>query len=233
MKPEEADRIKAQWEQFHRGVQNAHEFGVLGNGAEYKTISLTPDQVQLLETRTFNVLEMARVLRIPPHKLYELTRATFSNIEHQAIEATTDSVKPWVQRIETWVNYDLVLLPARNFIEAELEGLMRGDATSEAAAMSAAINGGWMTPQRAAQIKNLPAPDELDYYLRPLNMAVIRPGQPDPETEAAEARKRAVAETVQKVYLGVDKVITVDEARQIVNEAGGKLVGPGPTGAAA
>ena len=227
LKDGEADRIKAQWERFHRGVSNAHEFGVLGNGAEYKTISMTPEQVQLLETRTFGVLEQARILRIPPHKLYELSRATFSNIEHQNIDAATDSVRPWVRRIETWVNYDLDLLPARNFVEGQLEGLMRGDAASEAAAMAAAITGGWMTPQRAAQIKNLPAPDELDYYLRPLNNDVIRPGVPEQSKE--DARKLAVAETVQKVYLGVGSVLTKDEARQIVNDAGGNLTGPGPT----
>lgn len=173
---DQATELLEEWRAFHMGVQSADGFGVLGNGAEYKTISLTPEQVQLLQTRTFNVGEIARILRIPPHKLYDLSRATFSNIEHQAIEAVTDSIRPWVQRIETWVNNDLDLLPARNFIEAELEGLLRGDAASEASAMAAAINGGWMTPKRAAEIKNLPAPDELDYYLRPLNMDVIRPG---------------------------------------------------------
>jgi HK97 family phage portal protein len=173
----QADELKAQWERFHKGVQNAHEFGVLGNGAEYKTISLNPEQVQLLQTRQWGVVEVAQILRIPPHKLYDLSRATFSNIEHQSIEAVTDSIRPWIQRIETWVNFDLDLLPTRNFIEFNLEGLLRGDAGARAAFYNAGINGGWLTPQTAAQKENLPAPDELDYYQRPLNVSVIRPGE--------------------------------------------------------
>lgn len=231
LKEEEANRVKAQWERFHRGMANVGEFGVLGNGAEYHTVSLTPANLQLLESRTYGVLEIARILRIPPHKLYELTRVTFSNIEHQAIEATTDSVRPLVRRIEEAVNNDVDLMPGRNFVEAQLEGLMRGDAASEAAAMAAAITGGWMTPQQAARIKNLPAPDELDYYLRPLNMDVIRPGVPDVAKD--DARKLTAAEAVQKVYLGVGSVLTKDEARQIVNDAGGNLTGTGPTEGAA
>ncbi len=173
--PEQAEMTKVQWERFHRGMANANEFGVLGNGAEYKTVSLTPEQQQLLETRGFEVTEMARIIGVPPHKLYDLSRATFSNIEHQAIEAVTDSIMPWVRRIEAYVNFDPHLLPPGNFIEMDPAGLLRGDAASEAASLQAAINGGWMTPKRAAQIKNLPAPDVLDFYQRPLNTAVIDP----------------------------------------------------------
>lgn len=174
---EQAEQTKVQWERFHKGMANANEFGVLGNGAEYKTVSLTPEQQQLLQTRGFEVTEMARIIGVPPHKLYDLSRATFSNIEHQAIEAVTDSIMPWVRRIEVYVNFDPHLLAPRNFIEMDPAGLLRGDAASEAASMQAAIQGGWMTPQRAAQIKNLPAPETLNYYQRPLNTAVI-----DPET---------------------------------------------------
>lgn len=228
LSPEQATATKALWERFHKGMANANELGVLGNGAEYRTVSLTPEQQQLLETRGFEVTEMARIIGVPPHKLYDLSRATFSNIEHQGIEAVTDSIMPWVRRIETYVNFDPHLMPVDNFIEMDPAGLLRGDAASEAASLQAAITGGWMTPQRAAQIKNLPAPDDLGYYLRPLNMDVIRPGEPA-AVEADEARKLAVAETVQKVYLGVGSVLTTDEARQIVNEAGGSLTGPGPS----
>lgn len=182
--PEQAQATKVQWEKFHKGMANANEFGVLGNGAEYRTVSLTPEQQQLLETRTFEVTEMARIIGVQPHKLYELSRATFSNIEHQAIEAVTDSIMPWVRRIEAYVNFDPHLLPSGNFIEMDPAGLLRGDAKSEAESLKAAIVGGWMTPQRAAQIKNLPAPDDLNFYQRPLNTAVIVPGQGELPQEA-------------------------------------------------
>lgn len=175
--PGQAEKLKAQWEKFHRGMQNSHELGVLGNGAEYKTVSLTPEQQQLLETRKFEVTEIARYLGVVPHKLYDLERATFSNIEHQAIEAVVDGIRPWATRIEAWTNFDPTLLPPKNFIEFQLEGLLRGDSAARASFYSAAINAGWLTPGSAARHENEPAPPELDYYIRPLNMAVIRPGQ--------------------------------------------------------
>lgn len=174
---DQADEIRGEWERLHNGMTATSAFGVLGNGATYNTVSLDPQQVQLLESRKFSVTEVARILRLPPPKLYDLERATFSNIEQQAIDAVTDGIRPLVERIETYVNFDSDLTPPGNFIEHQFEGLLRGDAKSEAEAMAAAINGGWMTPKRAAEIKNLPAPDELDYWLRPLNMAVIREGQ--------------------------------------------------------
>lgn len=226
----QADRLKAQWERFHKGVSNSHEFGVLGNGAEYKTISLTPEQQQLLETRKFEVTEMARFLGVVPHKLYDLERATFSNIEHQAIEAVVDGIRPWCERFEAWINFDRTLQPDGNFLEWDLEGMLRGDSAARAGFYAAGINAGWLTPAAAARRENEPSPPELDYYVRPLNMTVIRPGEPEAEDDATAARKLSVAEAVQKVYLGVGPVLTTDEARQIVNDAGGNLTGPGPKG---
>lgn len=225
LSPKQAELLKAQWEKFHQGMQNSHELGVLGNGAEYKTVSLTPEQQQLLETRKFEVTEIARFLGVVPHKLYDLERATFSNIEHQAIEAVVDGIRPWATRMESFINYDQTLLPGTNFLEFDLQGLLRGDSAARAAFHTAAINAGWKTPAAAARQENEPAPPELDYYLRPLNMAVIRPGEG--EAEAAED-SLAVAQAVQKVYLGVGSVLTQDEARQIVNDAGGNLPIPAP-----
>lgn len=222
----------AEWEEFHAGIVNAHRTGVLSNGSTYTRLALNADDAQLIESRQFGVSEISRMLRIPPHKLYDLTRATFSNIEHQSIEAATDSIRPWLVRIEAHINFDRDLVPdAREFVEFELDGLLRGDAVARAAANTAEIQGGWATPQMVARRQNYPAPPELDYYLRPLNMDVIRPGQPEPVAstdEAAQARKLSVAEAVQKVYLGVGTVLTPEEARQIVNEAGGNLPIPGP-----
>ena len=88
-----------------------------------------------------------------------------------------DGIRPWVERFEAWINFAPHLLPAGNYIEFQLEGLLRGDSAARAAFYKAGIDGGWMTPGAAARHENEPAPPELDYYIRPLNMAVIRPGQ--------------------------------------------------------
>ena len=149
-------------------------------GARYDRVSLDAQSTQLIESRKFGVTDIARLLRLPPHKLYDLERATFSNIEHQSIESVVDGIRPWCIRIEDYVNNDPHLLPSGNKVEFQIEGLLRGDAASRAAFHTAGINGGWLTPKRAAELENLPAPDVLDYYLRPLNMAVVRDGQPEP-----------------------------------------------------
>ena len=160
---DQATDLKDQWAKFHRGMAHAHELGVLGNGAEYRTVGLNPEQTQLLETRQFEVTEIARLLRIPPHKLYDLTRATFSNIEHQSIEAVVDSIRPWVVRIEAHVNNDPDLLPGRGqFVEFELEGLLRGDTATRYAAYSSAVGRPWMLGNEARRLENMAPLPELD-----------------------------------------------------------------------
>lgn len=169
---DQAQRIKAQWDRMHKGVHHAHEFGVIGDGATYNTIGLDAEQTQLLETRRFGVTEVARMLGVVPHKLYDLERSTFSNIEHQAIEAVTDGIRPWVTRIEAWVNSDRSLVVERNYIEHELEGLLRGDIKTRYEAYSLATGGPWMEGNVPRRLENLPERPELDVVLRPLNYAV-------------------------------------------------------------
>lgn len=230
----EEQRIQArdEWDAFHQGLVNAHRTAILSNGSTYNRISLDAESSQLLESRQFGVTDVARILRIPPHKLYDLTRATFSNIEHQSIEAVVDSIRPWVERLEAHINFDPDLTPPGTFIEFQLEGLLRGDQTARGAFYASGIQNGWLSPQRAAQLENQPAPEELNYYLRPLNSAVVKPGQPEPvQEDAAKSRSLSAAETVQKVYLGVlNGLITPAEGREMVNAAGGNLDIPGPFG---
>jgi HK97 family phage portal protein len=185
---DQLDAKRAEFAAFHEGLINAHKTLVLSQGSTYSRLALNADDAQLLESRQFGISEISRMLRIPPHKLYDLTRATFSNIEHQSIEAATDSIRPWLVRIEAHINFDRDLVPSPDeFVEFELDGLLRGDAVARAAANTAEIQGGWATPQMVARRQNYPAPDELNYYLRPLNMDVIREGEPVPERGAPSA----------------------------------------------
>lgn len=178
----QADELKALWERFHRGMANAHELGVLGNGAEYRTVGLDPEQTQLLQTRQFEVTEVARILRIPPHKLYDLTRATFSNIEHQSIEAVVDSIRPWVIRIEANVNADPDLLPGLGqFIEFQLEGLLRGDTATRYAAYAQAVGRPWMVGNEARRLENLPPLPGLDVVAEQGNAPASQFQTPTPQ----------------------------------------------------
>jgi HK97 family phage portal protein len=174
----QADEVKQEWNRFHQGLLKAHEIGVLGGGAEYKTIGLDPQQSQLLESRQWGVLEVARILRIPPHKLYELSRATFSNIKQQSTEADVDSIRPWLVRIEAWTNFDRDLLVEGNFIEFQIEGLLRADVKTRFQAYAIATGSHpWMTPAEVRRIENLPEVEGLDFVPKPLNMGgAVPPG---------------------------------------------------------
>jgi HK97 family phage portal protein len=199
---DEADRLKGEWEKFHRGLKNFERIGVLTGGAKYESVALKADDAQLLQSRQYGVLEVARLLRIPPHKLYELSRATFSNIEHQAIEAVVDSVQPWVERFETWVNFDRDLATSRTFIEFQLEGLLRGDTISRYRAYQIATGGHpWMTPAEPRRLENLPEIDGLDFVPKPLNMGAG--GTPPQGGEDADERMEQLDERVDRLERSV------------------------------
>jgi len=178
MSEPQAAALKAEWEAFHKGILNSHRTGVLSKGARYDRVTLDAASSQLLESRSYGVLEVARLLRLPPHKLYELTNATFSNIEHQSIEAITDGIQPWCERIESCINYDPDLTPEGTFIKFELEGRLRGDTASRYQSYTAAIGGPWMAPNEARILEDRPPIPGGDVVLSPLNMQPVGAERP-------------------------------------------------------
>lgn len=191
LSPTQAKDLREEWDRFHRGLREAHQTGVLGNGATYTRVSLSASDAQLLESRQFGIAEVSRILRIPPHKLYELSRSTNNNIEHQSIEAVTDGLQPWVERIEAWVNFDPDLLPKGNFIEFELEGRLRGDTATRYEAYQRAVGGPWMALNEARRLENLSPMPGGDEVLSPLNMGQATQGQQS--TVDAQASDQVVA----------------------------------------
>jgi len=173
----ELENQKRQWQRFHEGLRQAHQTGVLANGARYDRVSLNAEESQMLQSRQFGIDEVSRILRIPPHKLYELTRSTNNNIEHQSIEAVTDGIQPWAERIETWVNFDQDLTVPGNYIEFVLEGRLRGDTATRFEAYQRAIGGPWMAVNEGRRRENLPPVPGGDAVLSPLNMGQATQGQ--------------------------------------------------------
>lgn len=170
MSRDEAIALKAEWEDFHQGILNAHRTGVLSKGARYDRVTLNAEDSQLIEARQYGVAEIARLLRLPPHKLYELSRATFSNIEHQSIEAITDGIQPWAERIEAHINFDRDLTPPNMYHEFALEGRLRGDTKSRYEAHTRAVGGPWKTVNESRREENLSPVEGGDVVLRPLAM---------------------------------------------------------------
>lgn len=124
---EAKDQIRRAWERMHRGVDNTQRVAILESGLTWQQIGIPPDDAQFLETRKFQTQEIARWFRVPPHKLADLERATFSNIEQQSIEFVTDALMPWTIRLEQEANIKLFSSEPRKFTRININGLLRGD----------------------------------------------------------------------------------------------------------
>jgi HK97 family phage portal protein len=175
----------------HQGVERAHRLMILEEGMTYAQIGVEPDSAQYLETRKFQTEEICRWFNLPPHKLRNLDRATFSNIEQQSIEFVTDTLRPWLVRWEQEVNRKIVLQDRSQFVEHLVDGLLRGDIASRYAAYAVGRQWGWLSADDVRERENMnPLPAKAgQIYLVPFNMApanrldeiIDKQVEPDPE----------------------------------------------------
>ena len=181
-------RIKDSWREYFSG-SNQHGVAILEEGMTYQNIGITNKDAQLLEARQFSRVDIASIFRVPPHKIGDLSRATFSNIEQQNIEFATDSVRPRLVRMERRINTDLIDPIGigeehEYFAEFQMDALLRGDLKSRYEAYSTAINSGFMTRAEARENENMNPIDGLEVPLMPLNMVTVAsdgtPIQPAP-----------------------------------------------------
>jgi HK97 family phage portal protein len=170
LKPEQIKELKKAWNEAHSGDQQ-QSVGVLYGGLKYNSISISNEDAQFLETRKFSVTDIARVFRVPPHKIADLSNATFSNIEHQAIEFVTDCMLPHIVRWEQRINR-VLLTPAERksyFVKISVNALTRGDIKSRYESYRIGREGGWLSPNDIRDLEDQNAIDGGDGYLQPLN----------------------------------------------------------------
>ena len=146
IKPEQADRLRESW-QSQFGGANAHKVAVLEEGLKFHQMSIPPEQEQFLETRKFQINEIARIFRVPPHMVGDLEKSSFSNIEQQSLEFVKYTLDPWVVRWEQSLQQALILPSekATIFIKFNLDGLLRGDYQSRMQGYSTGIQNGFMS----------------------------------------------------------------------------------------
>lgn len=179
----EAERMRATFEKNHRGPHNAHRPAFLFGGATWKQLQIPNDAAQFLETRRYQTTEIARIFRVPPHKIGDLERATFSNIEHQGIEWATDGVSPYTGRIAAAINADPMLRgPDDSRMVFNLAGLFRGDIKSMYAAFAVGRQWGWLSVDDIRAMLDMnPLPEAAgEVYLQPLNMVAAGQLTTDP-----------------------------------------------------
>jgi HK97 family phage portal protein len=150
------DLLRESWrEQF--GGKSAHSIAVLEEGLKFHPMSIPPDQAQFLETRKFQIEEIARIFRVPLHMLGDLEHATFSNVEHLSLDFVKFSLEPWVVRWEQSMMQTLLLPSERGelFIKFNLDGLMRGDYESRMRGYATGIQNGFLSPDDVRSLEDL------------------------------------------------------------------------------
>ena len=178
----------------HHGSDNAHKIMVLEEAMEFTQTTIPPEQSQFLETRQFSVPEICRWFRMPPHKVHDLSRATFSNIEHQDLEYVKDTLTAWFKRweLEIWKSL-LTEIEQREgiFVEHTVEGLLRGDINSRYKAYQISLgnnnNPGFMTINEVRTLENLNPIDGGDDLFSPQSKPETPPETPEETPELGES----------------------------------------------
>ncbi len=163
-------RVRESWNATFGGSSNSNKVAVLEEGMKYTPISISPEQAQFLETRKFQINEIARIFRVPPHMVGDLEKSSFSNIEQQSLEFVKYTLDPWVVRWEQSICRSLLSKEekTRYFVKFNLEGLLRGDYQSRMNGYATARQNGWMSANDIRELENLdkiPAESGGDLYL--------------------------------------------------------------------
>lgn len=171
-------KLRDSWTQTFGGSSNANKIAVLEEGVKYTPISISPNEAQFLETRKFQIDEIARIFRVPPHMLADLEKSSFSNIEQQSLEFVKYTLEPWLVRFEQSAARALLRQEEKNtyFIKFNVDGLLRGDYKSRMDGYAIARQNGWMSAndiRRLEQLDEIPEEDGGDLYLVNGNMVPL------------------------------------------------------------
>ena len=163
-------KVRESWQSTFGGTGNANKIAVLEEGMKYTPISISPEQAQFLETRKFQINEIARIFRVPPHMVGDLEKSSFSNIEQQSLEFVKYTLDPWVLRWEQSINRVLLTEDEKKqyFVKFNVEGLLRGDYASRMSGYATARQNGWMSANDIRELENMdriPAEQGGDLYL--------------------------------------------------------------------
>ena len=156
-------KVRESWNAVYRGTNNAHKIAVLEEGMKYQQIGIPPEEAQFLETRKFQLNEIARLYRIPPHMIGDLDKSSFNNIEQQSLEFVKYTLDPWVVRWEQSLQRALLLPTEKGtyFIKFNVDGLLRGDYASRMNGYAVGRQNGWFSANDIREMENLnPISDE-------------------------------------------------------------------------
>lgn len=187
-------RVRESWNTVYQGSANAHRIAVLEEGMKFHQIGIPPEEAQFLQTRKFQINEIARIFRVPPHMVGDLEKSSFSNIEQQSLEFVKYTLDPWVVRWEQALQQSL-LLPSekpRYFVKFNVDGLLRGDYQSRMSGYATARQNGWMSANDIRELEDMnriPAEEGGDLYLVNGNMTKLADAGVFANNQAKEVSK--------------------------------------------
>jgi HK97 family phage portal protein len=187
-------KVRDSWNEVYRGTTKAHKVAVLEEGMKYQQIGIPPEEAQFLQTRKFQINEIARLYRIPPHMVGDLEKSSFSNIEQQSLEFVKYTLDPWVIRWEQSLQRSLLSPREKKefFIKLNVDGLLRGDYQSRMSGYSVARQNGWLSANDIRQMEDMnPIPEEEggNLYLINGNMTKLKDAGVFANKEKAEDEK--------------------------------------------
>ena len=180
---EAAENLRSNWERVHRGPDRASRTAVLQGGLKPMEIGSSNQESQFLETRRFQIEEICRLYRVPPHLVGDLTRSSFSNIEQQSIDFVQHTLVPWLRRLETAFARDLLFDSETYFVEFDTRGLLRGDAAARGSYYSTLYNLGVASINEIRSWENLDPVDGGDLRFVGLSMQTL--GEANAKVKAA------------------------------------------------
>ena len=190
------------------GLSKAFRLAILHSGLRPVNIGINPNDAQLLQLMDATRKDIIRAYRLPPHKVGDLDRATFTNIEHQSIEFVQDSIVPRVSRIEAALNKMLLGDNPDYFIKFNVDGLLRGDFAARMKGYVDGFQNGILSPNEIRDLEDMPPYDGGDTYFAPMNLApvanIIRPasidGEADTRTAKREVRSTPIHQSIRDAW---------------------------------
>lgn len=226
-------------DEIHNGPDNFGKWMLFEEGVGVNDTTIPPEEAQFLETRGFQVTETARLYRIPPHMIGDLSHATFSNIEEQGLDFVTHTIRPWAVRLETEINRKMFTKADRDagyFAEFLVDGLLRGKIAERYAAYAIGRQWGWLCVDDIHELENMnPLPNgQGKIYLSPLNMVdsatlgkeaePVTPAEATPavETTTTDPAEATVTDVQAQSLNGAQTTALLD----IVNQCSSGLIPP-------
>lgn len=182
-------KFRESWQEMQGGA-NRYKVAVLEQGMKFHELGVAPKDAQFVEARASKPAAIARIFRVPPHKIGDLTKATFSNIEQQSIEFWQDTMLPWTERWEASIEFALLGPDTDLEVEFDMRRMMRADSAARSSYYNTGVQGGWLTRNEVREEEGLDPIDGLDEPMQPLNMARVGADEPpagDDDDDAQDA----------------------------------------------